>query len=61
MLIATKVGMELNGLTGLPNERIAKSVHASLPRLRTDYIDLYFAHRDDTEMPLEVSLTAFNK
>jgi aryl-alcohol dehydrogenase-like predicted oxidoreductase len=30
-------------------------------RLRTEYIDLYFAHRDDAETPLEVTLGAFGK
>ncbi len=32
---------------------------ASLKRLQTDYIDLYFAHRDDEATPLEETLEAF--
>lgn len=33
----------------------------SLKRLRTDYIDVYFAHVDDTEVPLAETLGAFGK
>jgi aryl-alcohol dehydrogenase-like predicted oxidoreductase len=36
-----------------------ESCHASLRRLRTDHIDLYQAHRFDTETPLEETMTAF--
>jgi aryl-alcohol dehydrogenase-like predicted oxidoreductase len=36
-----------------------ESVHASLKRLNTDYIDLYQAHRFDVETPIEETLRAF--
>lgn len=61
VLIATKVGMELQGSKGLAPERIAQSVEGSLKRIRTDYIDLYFAHQDDADTPLEDTLAAFDR
>ncbi len=61
VLIATKVGMEVQGSKGLAPERIAQSVEGSLRRLRTDYIDLYFAHLDDADTPLEDTLAAFDR
>lgn len=61
VLIATKVGMKPDGPGALTAERIATCVEASLKRLQTDYIDLYFAHRDDPETPLEVTLGAFDR
>ncbi len=62
VLIATKVGMlPGEGGEGLKASRIAAAVDASLKRLQTDYIDLYFAHRDDADTPLEETLEAFAK
>ena len=61
VLLATKVGMRPDGPQALSAERIVAGVNASLKRLRTEYIDLYFAHRDDAETPLEVTLGAFDK
>ena len=62
VLIATKVGM-LPGPAGegLKPERIAEAVEASLNRLQTDYIDLYYAHRDDPDVPLDEVLGAFGE
>ena len=45
--------------TGLSRKHIAESINASLTRLRTDYVDLYQAHRFDTETPLEETMQAF--
>lgn len=59
--IATKVGMAMPGGSGLSADWIAHSVDASLGRLQTDYIDLYYAHQDDQATPLEETLTAFDK
>ncbi|MFD1949995.1 aldo/keto reductase [Sphingomonas arantia] len=62
VLIATKVGMLAgDGGDGLAPARIAAAVDASLRRLGTDRIDLYFAHRDDPAVPLAEPLDAFDR
>jgi aryl-alcohol dehydrogenase-like predicted oxidoreductase len=45
---------------GLSRKHILESAHASLRRLRTDYVDLYQAHRYDHQTPLEETLRAFD-
>src|SRR5260370_10206686 len=63
VLIATKVmgpmGPGPND-TGLSRQHIMEGVEASLKRLQTDYIDLYQAHWDDRDTPLEETLRAFD-
>ncbi|CAB4913156.1 MAG: aldo/keto reductase [Actinobacteria bacterium] len=44
---------------GLGRKHVIESCHASLQRLQTDYVDLYQAHRYDTTVPLEETMTAF--
>ena len=44
---------------GLSRKHIFESLHGSLKRLQTDYIELYQAHRFDYETPLEETMTAF--
>jgi aryl-alcohol dehydrogenase-like predicted oxidoreductase len=44
---------------GLSRKHIVESIHGSLRRLRTDYVDLYQAHRYDVETPLEETMSAF--
>ena len=62
VIIATKVGM-LPGEGGekLQPSRIAAACEASLQRLGTDRIDVYFAHRDDEDTPQEDVLGAFGR
>src|SRR5262245_49930408 len=63
VLIATKVmgpmGPGPND-TGLSRQHIMERVETSLRRLQTDYIDLYQAHWDDRDTPLDETLRAFD-
>ncbi|CAN5335659.1 aldo/keto reductase [soil metagenome] len=59
MVIATKVG-SWPQRPGLSAANITAAVRDSLRRLRTDRIDLYYAHRDDPDTPLEETMTAFD-
>lgn len=62
VMLATKVGMDMGeGRTGLKAGYIQEAVEASLRRLQTDHIDLYFAHQDDLEVPLDETLEAFDR
>lgn len=56
VVIATKVGM----MGGLKPETVAAACDASLERLGTDTIDLYYQHQDDQNVPLAESLGAFD-
>jgi aryl-alcohol dehydrogenase-like predicted oxidoreductase len=60
VLIATKVGM-LPGEGGekLAPARIVAAAEASLARLGTDRIDLYYAHQDDDSVAQDAVLAAF--
>ena len=60
IILATKVAM-LSTRSGLSRANIVAAVEDSLRRLKTDYIDLYYAHRDDAETPLEETLGAFDE
>lgn len=59
MKIATKTGM--GGPPGaLAPEKIASALAASLDRLRTDYVDLYYAHRDEPLTPIDEVVAGFD-
>jgi aryl-alcohol dehydrogenase-like predicted oxidoreductase len=62
VVIATKTGAELAANDkGLARARVERQVEASLKRLRTDYIDLYYSHRDDAETPMEEVLETYDR
>ncbi len=59
MRVATKTGMF--GKPGdLERSRISAELSKSLERLQTDYVDLYYAHRDDPQTPLDEVATGFD-
>lgn len=61
IVLATKVGFDMgDGKKGLKAAYIKQAAEDSLRRLQTDFIDLYQAHTDDKETPLEETLRAFN-
>jgi aryl-alcohol dehydrogenase-like predicted oxidoreductase len=60
-ILATKVGNVMTQAPhdgGLSRRWIAQACHDSLKRLATDYIDIYYLHKDDTETPLEETVDA---
>jgi aryl-alcohol dehydrogenase-like predicted oxidoreductase len=59
VVIATKVSQHPE-FQGLSADNIAAAADASLERLRTDHIDLYYAHFDDESVPLEETVTALS-
>ena len=63
VVLATKVRFptgEGRNDVGLSRHHIIESVHASLRRLDTDYIDLYYMHCWDPLTPIQESLRAFD-
>ena len=61
VVIASKLGMPMPEGQGLSRAYMMQAVDRSLQRLRTDYIDLYQAHADDPNVPLEETLSAFGE
>lgn len=61
VIIATKVGSEMNGEQGLSKSYIKRAADESLRRLQTEYIDLYQSHFDDLSTPVEETLEAYSE
>ncbi|CAN1644220.1 Tas Predicted oxidoreductases (related to aryl-alcohol dehydrogenases) [Candidatus Nanopelagicaceae bacterium] len=57
-VIATKVA-KLSTRPGLRPENIIAACNDSLRRLQTDYIDIYYSHHDDAEVPMAETLGAY--
>jgi len=60
VILATKVGM-WPARPGLRAANVITACEESLTRLRTDYIDLYQAHRDDADTPQDETLEACDR
>lgn len=61
VILATKVGFDRHGKgAGLKKEQIEYWIDESLRKLKTDYIDLYYAHTDDMGTPMEETMEAFD-
>ena len=60
VVIATKVA-KLSTRPGLSAANIKAAVAESLKRLQSEYIDIYYAHEDDQNTPLEETLATFDE
>ena len=63
VVLATKIGHRAGRSpndSGLSREHIIQGVEASLKRLGTDYIDIYYAHTPDYSTPIEETMRAFD-
>src|SRR5689334_13128835 len=63
-VLATKVWGQMSDDPddrGLSAAQIGKQIDASLERLRTDYVDLYQAHRFDPDVPIEQTIEALQQ
>ncbi|PFG19699.1 aldo/keto reductase [Serinibacter salmoneus] len=60
VVIASKVSKHPQ-FRGLSASNVAAAARASLQRLRTDRIDLYYAHFDDTDTPIAQTAAAFSR
>lgn len=62
MVIATKLGFDYPGSPGgLSAAEIERECEKSLRRLRTDRLDVYYAHRDDPGTPVAETMEAFHR
>ncbi|KAJ3109565.1 ATP-sensitive inward rectifier potassium channel 1, partial [Physocladia obscura] len=61
-VISTKIFWGGEGVNerGLSRKHIVEGTKAALERLQLDYVDLIFAHRPDTDTPMEETVRAFN-
>ena len=64
LVIASKVFWPMSDHVndrGLSRKHVLESIRGTLKRLGTDYLDLYFAHRYDPEVPMEEIVMAFDQ
>ena len=64
VVLATKVGLKAGDgpdESGLSRAAIHKALEASLRRLQTDYVDLYYLHLPDYTVPIEETLAAMDE
>jgi voltage-dependent potassium channel beta subunit len=65
IVVATKIFFGTGGwgpnAKGLSKKHLIEGLNASLKRLQLDYVDLVFAHRPDTETPMEEIVRGFNQ
>jgi voltage-dependent potassium channel beta subunit len=63
LVLSTKVYWPMSDAvtdSGLSRKHVLESIDRSLDRMRTDYVDIYFAHRFDAETPMEEIVEAFS-
>jgi aryl-alcohol dehydrogenase-like predicted oxidoreductase len=60
IVVATKVSQHPDA-KGLSRNSVRRAIDASLRRLQTDHVDLYYAHFDDPDTPLEETVAAFGE
>jgi aryl-alcohol dehydrogenase-like predicted oxidoreductase len=59
VVVASKARGPVEGAEGLGLSDLTRALEGTLQRLGTDYLDLYWAHWDDWDTPLEETLHAF--
>lgn len=60
--ISSKLAFDYPGSDGgLNAAEIERECEKTLKRLQTDYIDIYYAHRDDFETPIDETMEAFHR
>ncbi len=60
-VVASKVGYgaaDRPNASGLSRKHVFNAIDASLSRLGTDYLDIYYLHREDHQVPLEETVRA---
>jgi aryl-alcohol dehydrogenase-like predicted oxidoreductase len=64
VVLASKVRWKMGDApdqSGLSRTAIMRAVEESLQRLQTDYLDIYYFHQPDNDVPLEESLAAMDE
>src|SRR5437899_428033 len=64
LVLASKVRHKMGEApddVGLSRAAIRKAAEASLKRLRTDYLDIYYLHQPDYDVPIEETLAAMDE